>query len=199
MFRIVIYSAKGRIEMEYISKFFLSEKEKNEFIEALTPELSLLRAKAEISQEEIANLIGVSRQTYGAIERKSRKMSWNTYLALILFYDYNKKTHTMIRNIAAFPHELIKRFNEGDEPNDFELGLLFKADSKKIIESLDEQAIATIKTILMVEYSRCNNVSGEAVVKFFEGIDFSAKGNADNQSDTVKALKGIKGNYKINE
>ena len=81
----------------------------------------------------------------------------------------------MIRNMSAFPHQLIKKFNCGDEPQDFELGLLFNADQKDILESLDEQALATIKTILMVEYSRCNNISGEAVVKFFEGIDLSKK------------------------
>ena len=180
--------------MEEISRFFLTEEEKNEFIEALTPELALLRAKAEISQEEIANLIGISRQTYGSIERKARKMSWNTYLSLSLFYDYNKKTHKMIRNISAFPHELIKRFNDGEEPVDFELNMLFKTDTKNIIDSLDEQAISTIKTILMVEYSRCNNISGEAVVKFFEGVDFTKREISEKQEDTAQALKNIKRN-----
>ena len=180
--------------MEEISKFFLTEEEKDKFIDALTPELALLRVKAEISQEEIANLIGISRQTYGSIERKARKMSWNTYLSLILFYDYNKKTHKMIRNISAFPHELIKRFNDGEEPVDFELNMLFKADTKNIIDSLDEQAISTIKTILMVEYSRCNNISGEAVLKFFEGIDLSKKEISEEQKNTSQALKNIKRN-----
>lgn len=180
--------------MEEISKFFLNEEEKDKFINALTPELALLRAKAEISQEEIANLIGISRQTYGSIERKARKMSWNTYLSLILFYDYNKKTHKMIRNISAFPHELIKRFNDGEEPFDFELNMLFKTDTKNIIDSLDEQAISTIKTILMVEYSRCNNISGEAVVKFFEGVDFTKREISEKQEDTAQALKNIKRN-----
>lgn len=181
--------------MEELFKYYLSEEEKYALIEKLTPELPLLRAKAEISQEEIANIIGTSRQTYGAIERKARKMSWNTYLSLILFYDYNKKTHKMIRNISAFPHELIKRFNDGEEPVDFELNMLFKADTKNIIDSLDEQAISTIKTILMVEYSRCNNISGEAVVKFFEGIYFSKKDSFDEkQEDTMRALKNIKRN-----
>lgn len=180
--------------MEEVSKFFLSEEEKDKFIDALTPELALLRAKAEISQEEIANLVGISRQTYGSIERKVRKMSWNTYLSLILFYDYNKKTHKMIRNISAFPHELIKRFNDGEEPIDFELNMLFKADTRNIFDSLDEQAISTIKTILMVEYSRCNNISGEAVVKFFEGIDLSKKEISEEQKNASHALKNIKRN-----
>lgn len=180
--------------MEEVTKFYLTEDEKNAFIDALTPELQLLRVKAEISQEEIANIIGVSRQTYGAIERKARRMSWNTYLSLILFYDYNRKTHKFVRNIDAFPHELIKRFNDGDEPLDLELGLLFNADATSILESLDEQAISTIKTVLMVEYSRCNDVSGEAVVKFFEGVDFSKKIDVQKHKDTTKALKNIKRN-----
>ena len=92
----------------------------------------------------------------------------------------------------AFPHELIKKFNDGDEPQDFELGLLFKADKKNILDTLDEQALATIKTILMVEYSRCNNISGEAVVKFFEGIDLSKKEASEEQQNTTQAIKNIK-------
>ena len=180
--------------MEELFKYYLSEEEKYALIEKLTPELPLLRTKAEISQEEIANIIGTSRQTYGAIERKARKMSWNTYLSLVWFYDYNRNTHKMIRNMEAFPHELIKKFNDGDEPGDFKLSMLFKADTKNIIDSLDEQAIATIRTILMVEYSRCNNISGEAVVKFFEGIDLSKKEISEEQKNTSQALKNIKRN-----
>ena len=178
--------------MEELFKYYLSEEEKYALIEKLTPELPLLRAKAEISQEEIANIIGTSRQTYGAIERKARKMSWNTYLSLVWFYDYNRKTHKMIRDMSAFPHELIKKFNDGDEPQDFELGLLFGADKNNILDSLDEQALSTIRTILMVEYSRCNNVTGEAVVKFFEGIDLSKKEVSEEQQNTSKAIKNIK-------
>ena len=173
-------------------KYYLSEKEKNALIEKLTPELPLLRTKAEISQEEVANIIGTSRQTYGAIERKTRKMSWNTFLSLVWFYDYNRKTHKMIRSMSAFPHELIKKINDGDEPKDFELGLLFKADTKNILETLDEQARATIRTILIVEYSRCNNISGGAVVKLFEGVDLSKKEVLEEQKNTTRAIKNIK-------
>ncbi len=178
--------------MEELLNYYLSEKEKYSLIEKLTPELPLLRTKAEISQEEIANIIGTSRQTYGAIERKSRKMSWNTYLSLIWFYDYNRKTHKMIREMQAFPHEIIKKFNDGDEPHDFELGLLFQADTKNILDKLDDQARSTIKTILMVEYSRCNNVSGDAVIKLFEGMDFSNNEVSQNEKATTNALKNIK-------
>lgn len=182
---------KGVLEMEELFKIYLSEEEKDELIEKLTPELLLLRTKAEMSQEEIANIIGTSRQTYGAIERKTRKMSWNTYLSLVWFYDYNRKTHKMVRNMKAFPHEFIKKINDGDEPQDFELGLLFKADNKNILESLDEQALSTIRTVLMVEYSRCNNISGEKVVRMFEGLTLK-KEAMEEEKNTAKAIKNIK-------
>ncbi len=177
--------------MNEITRYSLTDKEKDVLISALTDELPILRAKAEISQEEIANLVGVSRQTYGAIERKTRKMSWNTYLSFILFYDYNKNTHDFIRHLSAFPHSLIKRFNKGQEPNAQELDVLFDADDREILSTLDEKALSTIKTVLMVEYSRCNKLPGDAVIKFFEGIDFSANRSSNNDENTVKALKNI--------
>lgn len=180
------------MKKDEMSRFALTEAMKQKFIDALTPELAILRAKADVSQEELANFAGISRQTYGAIERKNKKMSWNTYLSLILFYDYNKNTHTMLRSLSAFPHEFIKQINEGDEPTDFALGMLFKADTENIVESLDEQAMHTIKTVLMVEYSRCNKMSSEAVIKFFEGINLTKNDRFDRNRSTDTALKNIK-------
>lgn len=177
--------------MEEKSKWALSEIVKNEFIEALAPELPLLRTKAEVSQGELANIIGISRQTYGAIERKIRKMSWSTYLSLVLFFDYNRKTHEMIRISPAFPQSLFEQFN--DDRIDFDLNLLLQVNNKNILESLDEQAISTIKTVLMLEYSRCNNISGDAVIKFFEGVALFSKNEISGQERVMQAIKNIKG------
>lgn len=33
-------------------------------------------------------------------------MTWRTYLALIMMFDYNPKTHEIIRQINIFPPEL---------------------------------------------------------------------------------------------
>ena len=71
--------------MDNESKWLLTDDEKDGFIATLTPNLTVLRSKAEISQEELSNLIGVSRQTYNAIERKVRRMAWSTDLSLVLF------------------------------------------------------------------------------------------------------------------
>ena len=59
----------------------LTQDEKKKYIKLLTSDLMLLRTKANVSQDELATIIGTSRQNYGAIERCSREMTWNTYLA----------------------------------------------------------------------------------------------------------------------
>lgn len=97
--------------MNHESKWILTDIEKDIFIATLTPNLAILRTQAAISQEELANFIGVSRQTYSSIERNMRRMSWSTYLSLVLFYDYNQKTHNLMRSLSLFPTELIVCFN----------------------------------------------------------------------------------------
>lgn len=185
--------------MENISKWTITNKEKDQLISALTPELVLLRTKAEISQEELAALIGISRQTYGAIERGSRRMSWNTFLSLVLFYDCNQKTHQMLRTIKAIPQEIMKRFNVGEEITTKEINLdAFLGDGAKIVmDSLDEQAIRSIRTMIMVEYARCTSTPGEVVVKSFDGMNFTTTPYDD--SDAEKALKAIKERSKNHE
>ena len=83
-----------------------TEKEKLQLINRLTEDLPALRGAVQASQDEIAKAIGISRQTYSAIETKKRKMSWNNYMALILFFDYNPNSHSTIRQLEAFPYKL---------------------------------------------------------------------------------------------
>ena len=143
--------------MESLSKWLLTETEKDRFIDMLTPHLPILRAQADISQEEIANLLGVSRQTYSAIERKVRRMSWNTYLSLVLFFDHNQNTHKMLRMLGIFPKELVIRFNDGVDYSSFELTSFLGSQAQEIIDRLDDQAKQTIYSIIMLEYARCTN------------------------------------------
>lgn len=73
-----------------------SEIDKDALIDKLTDELPVLRAKLGISQDEISNIIGISRQTYSSIETKRRKMSWNTFLSIILYFGCNDGTARML-------------------------------------------------------------------------------------------------------
>lgn len=176
--------------MQKFSKNILSSEDRERFISILVPELATLRTKADISQQELAVLLGVTRQTYNAIECKSRKMSWNTYLALIFFYDHNQKTHQLLRTMNIFPYDLISLFNNGEDTLEMELSDFMDKDSRKIIDCLDEQAVRTIKIMIMAEYARCANLSTEAAVKSFNGLNFM---NSERTEKENKALGEIKG------
>ncbi len=74
---------------------------KNEMTILLRNELPVLRAKARVSQEELAQKIGISRQTYSSLETGKRDMSWTTFLALIAFFQNNESTNKMINEIGG--------------------------------------------------------------------------------------------------
>lgn len=62
------------------------------FIEILTEELPVLRARLRISQADLAKGIGISRQTYSLIETKKQRMTWVTYMAMIAFFSADKRS-----------------------------------------------------------------------------------------------------------
>lgn len=90
----------------YMDYWHFSKEMKEKLINRLTTELPTLRGAVGASQDEIANAIGVSRQTYNSIELKKRRMTWSTYMALILFFDYNPNSHYTIRQLDVFPYQL---------------------------------------------------------------------------------------------
>ncbi len=171
-------------------KWELTKAQQKRYIDALTQELVLLRARLGISQAELSKLIGVSRQTYSSIENGNREMSWNTYLSLIVFYDNNAATHNMLRKTDAFPQDLFNQFNEGQMEHTRQMTSIAGIPDS-ITEKLDAQAFHAIRTMIMVEYARCTNLPGESVVKAFDGVQVTAP---SKQSDfrLLSAMKSIR-------
>ena len=175
------------------TELFLTEKEMDDLIDELTKELAMLRTKADMSQEDVATLIGVSRQTYGAIERQSRRMTWNTYLSLIMFFDYNKKTHEILRSLSAFPTKFVNNINGTDTANEVNLAEFLGAKGYSIMETLDDQALSTIKTTVMLEYARCSQISSDAIIRAFDGITFKRPDSRQYSEETVsKAIRSLR-------
>lgn len=79
---------------------------KGEAIAMLREELPILRAKAKISQEELAQKIGVSRQTYSSIETGKRDMTWTTFMALIAFFQNCDSTKDMYKYIDGIEEKM---------------------------------------------------------------------------------------------
>lgn len=155
--------------MRRTGEWLLPDKEKEAYIANLTAEIPSLRAKLGISQGDLARVIGISRQTLSAIERSERAMSWDTYLSMLFFFDNNNLTHQTIRNSNIFPESLVRRFNKGSV---VEGGseIVFDKSIVDIFEKLDDRAMDTLKTTLLVEYARCSEEPIEAVVKAFNEL-----------------------------
>ncbi len=95
----------------------VDKSEKEELILALTEILPLLRAAIGISQGEIAEYIGVSRQTYCAFEIGKRQMSWNTFLSLFLFFISNAETNNLLKTKKGFIAQVYKVLQYKSEQN----------------------------------------------------------------------------------
>lgn len=59
------------------------ERLKQKLIENFRNELPVLRARARVSQETLAEKIGISRQAYNNFETGKKEMIWTTFLALV--------------------------------------------------------------------------------------------------------------------
>lgn len=91
---------------------------RNTIIELLRKELPVLRAKARVSQGEIAEKIGISRQTYSSIETGKREMSWTTFLALIAYFQNNENTRKMINEINGLSEGIEMIMESPDEADE---------------------------------------------------------------------------------
>lgn len=72
----------------------------------MTENLPTLRKKLKLSQEELAKIIGSSRYTVMLIETGKRKMTWNTFMSLILLFEKNNDTSILLRALGIYTDEL---------------------------------------------------------------------------------------------
>ena len=64
----------------------IDSEEKKALCKKMAVNLPALRAKAGLSQEELSERLGFSRQTISAIENEKRDMQWSTFVAIALFF-----------------------------------------------------------------------------------------------------------------
>ena len=66
----------------------------------------MLRAKLNVTQEELAEIVGISRYTLISIEKKQRRMTWNTFLSLLLVFSRNEGTNALLEVVGVYNDEL---------------------------------------------------------------------------------------------
>ena len=71
---------------------FYNKDIRKELVAKLTHELPVLRAGLGVSQKELADKVGLSRQTINSFETGMKDMPWVTFLALIAVFQNNEET-----------------------------------------------------------------------------------------------------------
>lgn len=84
----------------------ISDRDKDILIKKLTDNLKQLRAMMDISQEQLANIIGVSRQTINAIESGRREMHWMMFVTIILFFLKDEEVRSLLTFMGIYTPEL---------------------------------------------------------------------------------------------
>lgn len=78
--------------------------EQRRMIETFKIALPKMRKELGVSQTQLGEKIGHSRQMVSFIERGVKSMSWNTFLSIALFFkvNYNKKDKEQLTDLDKF-------------------------------------------------------------------------------------------------
>lgn len=105
----------------FMGDYKLTEEQQN-MISVLSQALPYLRKEMGVSQTELANKVGVSRQMISLIERQLQPMTWTLFLAVVFFFKCNnefdkgkkkiaKKYPNVVEQLLLLEHQM----NTGEE------------------------------------------------------------------------------------
>ena len=89
-----------------MGEIIMTDLQKDELIKAMTNNLQMLRVRLGLTQVQMAEMIGVGRQTYLAVEKKHHKMSWNMFLSLLMVFTKNDETDAILNVTGIYTDEL---------------------------------------------------------------------------------------------
>jgi len=93
----------------------MTSEEKLVLCKSMASNLSTLREKARLTQDELADRLGLSRQTISAIENEKRDMQWSTFSVLIMFFVTNREIRQIMVAMGIVNDTVEKVFNIGTD------------------------------------------------------------------------------------
>lgn len=84
----------------------LNEETKRMAIKNMSDNLVALRTMLHLTQAQLAELMGVTRQTLVLYETGKRVMTWNTFLSLMFIFTQKKETRELLNILNIYTNEL---------------------------------------------------------------------------------------------
>jgi DNA-binding XRE family transcriptional regulator len=94
----------------------MTSEEKLALCKIMASNLSTLREKAKLTQDELADRLGLTRQTISAIENDKRDMQWSTFSVLIMFFASNEEIQQIMVAMGIINSNVERLFSISEKP-----------------------------------------------------------------------------------
>jgi len=82
-------------------------EERGQYIEKMVKHLPVLRATLRLKQWELADKVGVTRQTIVNIENQKRALPWSLYLTLVLVFQQYEDSRLLLERLELFDQQTL--------------------------------------------------------------------------------------------
>ena len=86
------------------------ELDRRQYARLMAQNLPTLRARLGLSQTELAQMIGITRQTLSAAESGARELTWGTFLSLLYVFTQNEDTIPLLEALGIYTPQLAEMF-----------------------------------------------------------------------------------------
>ena len=90
-------------------RIILNEKTKQLYISNMIDNLAMLRKTLGMTQTQLSERLGISRQTMTSIENRARPLSWSNYLALCFLFENAEETAPLLELYDICP-EIVRNY-----------------------------------------------------------------------------------------
>lgn len=122
---------------------------KDKYTTLMAETLPTLRMRLGLNQDELAELIGSSRQMLSLIERKIRPMMWDTFMSIMYVFRSNAETCAMMEFMGLYTEELAQFLDvsrsakntsalSGSEKADYDIDKLTKEAVERALREMNK-------------------------------------------------------------
>ena len=112
------------------------EAKRTEIMQIMSEWLLVLRSALNVTQEQIAFSVGMSRQTYSALELNKKKVTWNAFLSLFLFFMLNEKSRNLLSKKPGYIYTVFILLDANAE--NLDINNLSGVGKEKLSDSTEE-------------------------------------------------------------